>query len=744
MARLNEPPVSTDSIDTLRRKLLRQNRDLARANAVHLNRIHNLEADYSRSLSENLQLNGRIIELEKELEDSNARRIADHALDIRSRLESQLMDCMSLLSSLGQEPPTKRHASPRGRRISRASLPRGSPPQRRPPREPVKDTEARALQEGRLPPIAENKSLTRATMDREQILALCSEAADTTDTTDIADTTDSPELGPPPMSRFVDTDSVDIGSPRQALGAAEPQAATEGSPVQSPSLAPVITPAPASRTTQKPERNIIVRPDNATKTEDARPDAKRPPKETPILPPMPQTIVKAGSKRKHSMGDDLSKITKSPTEPSKSKEPEQRPLEAREQPSGQTLKELANRRREARERMSAPVNSRKPLSAKSTNDDMASPVKSAKDAANDPKIASEKPKPRAASQRAAQKIREAEAEARSEPEHVEMIVAAAPSPVPALNVLPSTETVPIEAGLLSPASPEPASRTSLPSVRDTPPPNDISSQGETSRPSRRARASVSYAEPNLRDKMRRPTKELYDAVTGQTRYLQRSGSASSDPSAADTAPIIKRESSDDATWKQIAAAASPSAIVRQSQKSPHKPVDNPTSPEQWLGVTKPLRKKRSSSMMSGSTSESEGQRPFQQNPGGSASLEKTANSRPAPSPECEADPYEFPASTPGSDTPRIAEAKDLTLPARQSKSSRRASSAMREDFTVDGADGSQRPKSSGPRKRASMVLPKRNRAEAEGLEDSSFESVESSDFQETSSKVSMRRRSMML
>ncbi|KXH69290.1 shugoshin [Colletotrichum salicis] len=742
MARLNEPPVSTDSIDTLRRKLLRQNRDLARANAVHLNRIHNLEADYSRSLSENLQLNGRIIELEKELEDSNARRIADHALDIRSRLESQLMDCMSLLSNLGREPPTKRHASPRGRRISRASLPRGSPPQRRPPREPVKDTEARALQEGRLPPITENKSYPRATLDREQILALCSEAADTTDATDNADTTDSPELGPPPLSRFVDADSVDIGSPRQPLSAAEPQAATSGSPVQSPSPAPVIAPAPVSRTTQKPERNVIVRPDPATKTEEVRPDAKRPPKETPILPPVHPIVVKAGSKRKHSMGDDLAKITKPPIEPSRSKEPEQRPLEAREQPSGQTLKELANRRREARERMSAPVNSRKPLSAKSTNDDIASPVKNSKDAANDLKAAPEKPKPRAASQRAAQKIREAEAESRSEP--VEVVIATVPSPAPTVDVLPSTEAVPIEAALLSPASPEPASRMSLPSVRDTPPPNDISSQGETSRPSRRARASVSYAEPNLRDKMRRPTKELYDAVTGQTRYLQRSGSASSDPSATDAAPIIKRESCDDATWQQIAAAASPSAINRQSQKSPHEPVDKATSPERLLAVAKPIRKKRSSAMMSGSISESEGQRPFQQNPNSSTPLEKTTSRQSTLSPEREADPYEFPASTPASDTFHVSESKDIALPTRQPKPSRRASPATREDFRVEGADGSQRPKSSGPRKRASMVLPKRNRAEAESLEDSSFESVESSDFQEPSSKVSMRRRSMML
>ncbi|GKT49408.1 siderophore iron transporter 1 [Colletotrichum spaethianum] len=733
MARLNEPPVSADSIDTLRRKLLRQNRDLAKANAIHLVRIKNLEADYARSLSENLELNGRIIELEKELENSNARRIADHALDIRSRLETQLMECMSVLASLGQEPPTKRHASPRGRRISRASMSHRSPPQRRPPREATKDTEARALQEGRLPPIAENKSYPRATLDREQILALCSEAADTTDT---ADTTDSPELGPPPLSRFVDTDSVDIGSPRQPMVSVEPEAAPS-SPMQSPSPAPAPAPqpTPAPRTTNKTEKNVIVRPDPAPPSEGGQTEAKRPLTETAVLPPVVSHITaKAGSKRKYSLADETSKSSKPVAELPKPTEPEERPVTAREQLGGQTLKELANRRREARERMSAPINPRKPLSAKSTNDDMTSPVKNAKAGADNGK-APEKPKPRAARERATQKIRE-----EAEPEPVEVPVASPPPPAPVVEVLPSTEAVPTEAALLSPASPEPTSRMSLPSVRDTPPPTDISSHGETSRPSRRARASVSYAEPNLRDKMRRPTKELYDAVTGQTRYLQRSGSANAEQLLAEGIPVVKRESSDDGTWKQI---ASPTRDALQREKSPGSPADKTKPLEPMLSVAKPLRKKRSSSMMSGSISESEGQKPFQQAPSGSTTAEKTVGSQPTPSPEREVDPYEFTTSTPGSDSSRV-EPKENAAPARHSKSSRRLSSVVREDFKVDGTDGAERTKAGGPRKRASMVLPKRTRVEAESPEDSSFESVESGDFQDTRSKVSMRRRSMML
>ncbi|EFQ33429.1 shugoshin [Colletotrichum graminicola] len=735
MARLNEPPVSADSIDTLRRKLLRQNRDLAKANAIHLARIKNLEADYSRCLSDNIELNGRIIGLEKELENSNARRIADHALDIRSRLETQLMDCMSLIASLGQEPPTKRHASPRGRRISRASLSHRSPPQRRPPREPTKDTEARALQEGRLPPIAENKSYPRATLDREQILALCSEAADITDTTD---TTDSPELGPPPLSRFVDTDSVNIGSPHRPLDAAGPET-SHSSPMLSPSPAPAPQPAVAPKTTNKSDKAVIVRPDSIPTSEKVQTDTKRPPAEDHSLPPvMPQTTVKVGSKRKYSISDDTIKNSKPVAGLPKPKEPEGRPDAAREQPSGQTLKELANRRREARERMSAPLNPRKPLSAKSTNDDLTSPVKSAKAGADNGK-APEKPKPRAARERAAQKIKE-----EAEPESpVEVPAASPPPPAPVTEVFPSTETVPTEAALLSPASPEPTSRMSLSSVRDTPPPTDISSRGETSRPSRRARAAVSYAEPNLRDKMRRPTKELYDAVTGQTRYLQRSGSANAEQLFSEGVVVVKRESSEESTWKQISAAMSPSQDAARREKSPNSPANKAKPAEPMLTVVKPLRKKRSSSMMSGSISESEGQRPSQQPPSGASVSGKIIDSQPTPSPERQVDPYEFRTSITASDD-SWAESKEDVAPARQSKSSRRLSSVVREDFKVDSTDGAERAKAGGPKKRASMVLPKRSHLEAESLEDSSFESVESGDFPDTRSKSSMRRRSMML
>lgn len=100
---------------------------------------------------------------------------------------------------------------------------------------------------------------------------------------------------------------------------------------------------------------------------------------------------------------------------------------------------------------------------------------------------------------------------------------------------PNTKNDPIQPATLLPKTPAPppidhfspvSSEPSAPGAqgRDTPPPPDLhpdssstSAFGTAGRGSRRPRGSVSYAEPNLRDKMRRPTKELIDAVGGDDR-----------------------------------------------------------------------------------------------------------------------------------------------------------------------------------------------------------------------------------
>ena len=93
--------------------------------------------------------------------------------------------------------------------------------------------------------------------------------------------------------------------------------------------------------------------------------------------------------------------------------------------------------------------------------------------------------------------------------------AAIPLPTSPLSVSPEPETPHPPLDLMSPPSTSIRSprRTAL---RDTPPPTQRDAgAGPAGRAARRQRGPVNYAEPNLRDKMRRPGK-VVDAVTGES------------------------------------------------------------------------------------------------------------------------------------------------------------------------------------------------------------------------------------
>lgn len=149
-----------NTLSLVRKKLLRQNRDLAKSNNVRALKIRELENDCACMLSENIELRGRILELEKQVEDNEARRIADHALAIKAKLESQLTEWGTLIAGLGLEPPPKRQYSPSVRKTTRRrtsfGAPRISPSQRR-----LRDV-ARDIEE--LGNISEHKSYPRLSM----------------------------------------------------------------------------------------------------------------------------------------------------------------------------------------------------------------------------------------------------------------------------------------------------------------------------------------------------------------------------------------------------------------------------------------------------------------------------------------------------------------------------------------------------------------------------------------------------
>lgn len=222
----------------------------------------------------------------------------------------------------------------------------------------------------------------------------------------------------------------------------------------------------------------------------------------------------------------------------------------RDKAGGKSVKHFAKLRKNSQLDLSE--NIRKPLSAKSTNDDINSPKKNPKmksSIADDilaAKTNAAKPKPTVGRPPKA-KLSSVKAET-----------------VPVLSVEPQRLlddvhdlAAPIrESSLFSPSSP--ALATLLDGSRgDTPPPNDISSSGETSRPNRRNRMTISYAEPNLRVKMRRPTKELFDAVAGEGKYARRISNY--DPAMSESAKTQRQMDATNIPTESDNAPASPLA-----------------------------------------------------------------------------------------------------------------------------------------------------------------------------------------
>ena len=153
---------------TVRKRFLRQNRDIARQNSNQGLKIRQLEFEVQRLLTENLDIRSQVYRLEHELQESKARRIADHAVEIKAKMEAQLLEWSELLNSLGTEPPMKRRMSPGSRTIAQPRHRISSPSQQTRPRkskEARKEAEDLAESDGRMPPIFETKTYPRRTME---------------------------------------------------------------------------------------------------------------------------------------------------------------------------------------------------------------------------------------------------------------------------------------------------------------------------------------------------------------------------------------------------------------------------------------------------------------------------------------------------------------------------------------------------------------------------------------------------
>ncbi|KAI0556159.1 hypothetical protein F4679DRAFT_21880 [Xylaria curta] len=737
MARLNEPLMSTDSLEILRRKFLRQNRDIARTNSTQSLKIRNLENECARLLSENLQLRSEVLRLKTDLEGSQARRVADHALQIKEKMEAQLVEWGAMLASLGHEPIPK-NRSPRAlkkARIQRDSIggTRITDWRRRETMSSMQDLEAAALQEGRLPPLWENKTYPRETLNQAEILALCSEAEESTD---------SPDLGPPPVSRFVDEDPVKFDLPtltkllKPALGESE-------NSLEDTCRVPVLLPSSPTKSTgmqdiikEEPKHQRIKNADEATETA------------TESDPKTATQTAKTTLKRKV-REDEKENVPFSRPQLAATKSQPEKATSEKPKPTNRMMKELPLHKKDTREK-SLNTTQRKPLGAKNSNETLGSPKKLSK-----APVEGKGTKPKAESRG------EEQAKDRSERQQNAKLVQIPPpsssETVARVDIEP--ESLSAEPNLAVPDSPEP-SAPRREEMSDTPPPVDISSRGETARGSRRARAAISYAEPNLRDKMRRPnTKQLFDAVAGEGKNVRRTSQCQKDEPSSLPSSVAKSAARSESSRKNALSQAAANDIYRDADimASPLAKKTSRASAMEELPPSVTTDRKRKDAITTTQDSESDSASSAKSIvKGANRRLEKIAarEAEVAKYFDDEPDVYDFTESSPTdvSSKESIPEEKSskTTKSSRQQRS-RRLSSMASDDLQLDDSYPS---KPTGSRKRASMASIRSTRSELENMREESFSSVEGDssvstvDGEEipttTREKTTTRRRTTMI
>ncbi|KAH7401644.1 hypothetical protein BKA66DRAFT_406014 [Pyrenochaeta sp. MPI-SDFR-AT-0127] len=491
MARLNEPPIappqSTEPIDAVKRRFLRQNRELAKTNSQQSIRIRSLENDCSRLLAENLSLRESVLQLQNTVD---SRPAFDHIDSVKSQLEAKIQELGGLVAGLAQ----LKKGNERGRRKSQAVARRRSGEQR----QWRSGLGLQEVENGMLPTISEDKFYPRRTMGADEL----QQVLDDPDS-------QSPDIGPPPISRFENEEPIAF-NPSPASDEQPEDAPEEGEPVLSINLE-----------TRKKRR------ESGPKLSARRVSLFESPEEPEETEETATKSTRTGAKRKFSVQED-----------------EDKPQSAVEPFRFSRRNTTVASDTEASNEETRPAALERPvLGAKPVNTD---PVVSPKKQRSS---LQEKPGKNAVptlKSRGRPRLNITRNISQDELPPLQM-----PEPIPTAEIIldslpPKTPAV---EDVFSPPSTEPS--TQRPESKDTPPPGDLSAADQTgqgARPGRRARPQVSYKEPSLHTKMRRPDAKLVDAVIERRTSVE-----------PQTAPstVVKLESNGNINWKPVSAVSGP-------------------------------------------------------------------------------------------------------------------------------------------------------------------------------------------
>lgn len=145
----------------VKRRFVRQNRDIVRVNSMQSLRIRSLESEVSHLLAENVSLREQIINLTQENERfESARMLHEGVYEIKSRLDAKLAELGALASDLGMLPRKVGRLGDKSEADS--DRPRATVAEARPRTEPEFNV---GTDDGRLPAIVEDKYYPRRTLE---------------------------------------------------------------------------------------------------------------------------------------------------------------------------------------------------------------------------------------------------------------------------------------------------------------------------------------------------------------------------------------------------------------------------------------------------------------------------------------------------------------------------------------------------------------------------------------------------
>lgn len=438
-------------------------------------------------MAENIAIREQAINSAQEAERlRSSQRIFRDVGRLKEQLESKLSEVSTLVTELGALPEkAKRRSSQHQRRRSGlVQLVKSPDPKDWKNRQALAGVFAgeRQLQDGRLPVIVEGKHYPRKTLESIEISRLLD---------DDAAASESPELGPPPIAHFDVAEPISFPAPsRQAVGTGLPEANYEGRVDDVKTLPDNLERRRRRRASALLEDMSSLSTSAAvSNTADERMSLKSGAKrkldvreDDCIQAPRPGELDDFAFQRKAAASDTSlarpkgSRFTKSRTGSVATDETAKDPATKLETPARKVL---------------APKSTNSPSKSRTTgvNDKIGVAMGEGRKKING--LADDSPK----------QVR---------PEGEDVVVCQEPN-----DTEPPPKT-PAGLDLFSPVSTEPSARNGQQSeVALTASVEDVVG-GTDGRTSRRARGAVSYAEPSLRAKMRRPTKELAPAVGDQT------------------------------------------------------------------------------------------------------------------------------------------------------------------------------------------------------------------------------------